>query len=423
MRINKIKEFKRALRSDRNKFMVCFTYQSIIDNLINIGSLFMTSFVLFLGFEDAQIGLLASLVSLTGIFQIFSSYIYIKVKSRKKVIIALTLIKYILLSLVIFIPLIVKNKVIIVVSIITFLAHSIGSLQGAGMLEWNNKFVPDKIKGRYFSTRNLIGNVIAMILSIMLGKYLDKYDGVYGAYVFIIIIVLVLVLFCIKDIIKLKSCDDDLIDKPIISMKKVIFSPLSDKRYMKYIKFNLLWMFAWSFGRPYYNIYTIKYVGLDYSYIALIASVTAMVKICSARIWGMAVDKKGSEKLILITGTLFGFSNFLWVFITQDSYFLYPILIIINGLMVIGVNISKFNLNLSLTSKDERLAYLAFNGAVVAIFSFISTNISTILIKILLTIDIVIWGMNINTYQFIFCCSGFLHIIAVLYLLKNVRHD
>ena len=175
-------------------------------------------------------------------------------------------------------------------------------------------------------------------------------------------------------------------------------------------------MFSWNFGRPFFNIYAIKHINLSYGFIAFVSSFTAVVKLLLAKIWGAGVDKYGWKKILKYTGLCFGFSHFLWIFISLDFHIIYFLFILLNGIFMIGLNISKFNVNLKLTDHEYRLSYMAVNSAITSVFSFVSTNISTIIIRI---IDPTWKIFSLDIFQLLFVIAGLLYILAIVYIIRK----
>jgi hypothetical protein len=83
---------------------------------------------------------------------------------------------------------------------------------------------------------------------------------------------------------------------------------------------------------------------------------------------------------------------------------------------MIGFNIAKFNFNLKLTDHENRLSYMALNSTIIAIFSFLSTNISTIIIRI---IDPSWKIFSLDIFQILFGIAGILYLVALIYIIRK----
>lgn len=405
----------------KKRFLLSFSCNQIIMQLSNAGALFMTSFMIYLGFSDAQIGLIVSTIALTDFLQLISIAVYKRFSSRKKVIIGLRILRYAFFYSLLFIPILLNKPSYIIFFVVLIISYIARGLSGGGFIEWNDVFVESDIRGRYYSTRNILANIIVICISLSVGRLLDTYGDNINVYILIFSVALV---FMAIDIINLIGIQDtkQSIDKEN-RLVDVIKQPFADKRYMKFVFFSLLWMFAWGFGRPYYNVYAVKHLHFNYSYVALIGSITAIIKITIAKVWGITGDKKGWKNVCIITGLGVGITNLIWLVITPTSLYLYPVLIIVNGVFVIGINIAKFNINIELCEGRSKIIYFGFNAAVMGLFSFVSTNLCTLFVQLFIKYHIKIFGIYINPYQLAFSIAGLLHIFSIYYLVKYVLDD
>lgn len=165
----------------------------------------------------------------------------------------------------------------------------------------------------------------------------------------------------------------------------------------------------------FFNVYAISHLQLSYSYIALVSSITAVIKLLLAKPWGAGVDHYGWKKIMGYTGMGFALTHFfLWLFISLETNVIYFIFILLNGIFMIGLNIAKFNINLKLTDHKYRLSYMAVNAAIMAVFSFVSTNISTMIIRGI-NHEWTLWSMDI--FQILFAIAGLLYLMAILYIM------
>lgn len=404
----------RRLRfQEKNIFLLCIAVRNIFEFIANPGGLVLTSFMIFIGLADYEIGYIIGFIALTNVFQVFSPIIYEKFKSPKKMTLVARTLRFCIFYLIMLLPFMESFRFIILLFII-FTSMSFTSFMGGTFLAWNDRIIPLERKGRYYSTRNLIGNGIGILLPLILGKILDYY--VHTTRLFMIIFI-VSIFFAIGELYIISQLDDyPLVTKGKLPLKKLLILPIKDSNYRSFIVFSLLWMFAWSFARPFFNLYAIKYIKLSYGYIALVASITSIIKLILAKPWGAGVDRYGWKKILKYTGLCFMATHFLWLFISIESHIIYFLFILLNGIFMIGFNIAKFNVNLKLTDHEYRLSYMAVNAAITALFSFISTNISTLIIRVINPT----WRIfSLDIFQILFGIAGLLYLLALLYIIKK----
>ncbi|GMQ60572.1 hypothetical protein AN1V17_49720 [Vallitalea sediminicola] len=407
-----MKKFKLDIKQ-KNVFLICIALRNVIESIAMPGNLVLTSFMIFLGLADYEMGYILGFIALTNIFQVFSPLIYEKFKSPKKMVLITRTLRFVIFYLIMLLPFLESSRFIILLFII-FTSMSFTSLMGGTFLAWNDRIIPIDRKGRYYSTRNLIGNGVGILMPLCVGRVLDTY--VHTTSLFMIIFI-VSIIFAVGEIFIITRLEDyPLITKGKLSLKQTLTLPLKDPKYRQFIIFSLLWMFAWNFGRPFFNIYAIKYIKLSYGFIAFVSSFTAVIKLLLAKFWGAGVDRYGFKKILKYTGLCFMATHFLWLFISVDCHIIYFLFILLNGIFMIGFNIAKFNVNLKLTDHEHRLSYMAVNAAITAVFSFVSTNISTIIIRV---IDPSWKIFSLDIFQILFGIAGILYLIALIYIIKK----
>ncbi|MGL4772263.1 MAG: MFS transporter [Clostridium sp.] len=411
----------RISRRPKEKALFLISYGAMAFNMQMFAStgLFMTSFALYLGVSDAQIGLMSSISNLMAVFQIFSTYFYIHFKSRKKPIITILILQYIFFFMIILVPSFRPQNLQIAILLILFaLGFLCRGFTNTGVIEWNNSFVEESVRGKYFSNRNVLANGAMIVTSLVVGFILDEYKGAFLGYGIIFLIIFILAIFEVSTLLKIKDFNEDLENKEMVKFKELFTIPLKNKKYMAFVIFSLLWMFSNSLSAPYFTIYAIKYMALPYSIVAVVASITGFLKLLVGRVWGGYGDKNGWRKVVLIAGYGYAITVGLWFLMNESTKYIYPFIIIINGLCMIGINIAKFNLDMSLCDPKYRVIYMNFTGMLVGIMAFLGPLITPKLVSLLSEVDILFIGINITGYQIVFLLSGCLLFCAATYLIK-----
>lgn len=414
--------------NDSKKFRILFLItsfcQSMSNNIFGANGIFMTSFFLHINATVTHIGLFGATINFTNILQIFAIRITHKLKSRKKSVVILTILYYSFISLIIIIPKIFTDKYVVSLVLLVFvLGNAFRALRASGIIDWNNFFVPNETKGKYYSTKNLLANLVYIILSLGVGKLLDTYVNNYLVFFLIFMLGLVFAVIEIMAYSKVKDCNDDLIDIKKITFKEMFTKPLKNKAYVSFMIFSLTWSFTRSLATPYLTYYSKTELALGFTYIALIGSITCLIKIIIANPWGSLGDKYGFRIVLVYAGVLFSLANTMWAFITPNSIYLYIPTIILTGIFMIGTNICVFNINIELAPIKERLLFMGFNGTLTGVFAFIGPNIASYIVNRFSDINLVIMNSVINGYQIVFFASGILQMIPVIwfynYLKKN----
>ncbi len=250
-----------------------FIMTTLLENAImqigNIQGIIFTSFLLFLDIPVAKIGVLISFLGLCQLLQVFSTLIYQRYPNKKRIILAFRFIRTLMMVLTALIPsFISRDHYFYALAILILLRFSFMNLTGGAFLEWNDHYIDEGSKGKYYGIRNVLGNALSIVLSFTFGLLLDRFDGIYPFY---IVLFAVPVLFNLMEWQILRNIPFPATEAPSNrSFISELITPLKDRDYQRFIGFTLLWIFSNGIGRPLVNLYAVKYLDYTYTVIALV---------------------------------------------------------------------------------------------------------------------------------------------------------
>lgn len=389
------------------------------EHLVTPTLILMNAFLILIGIPLEKIVLVSSVILLSHISQIFSSYILKWANSRKKATIILSIVQHLAFGSTAFVVGIPKIGFALL-CIFYFLGFSCKQIKNAIVIDWTTKFVEPSKAGRYFSKRNVIINFISMMYNSVFGILIEKFGD--NKEFFLISFSLILV-FGIIDIVSCLNISDDKesVTSNITKISEVFTIPIKNRKFICYIVFSLIWFFGLYLSQPYYTYYFTNVVGIGYSIVGFVIAFTNIIKILIGRVWGGAVDKFGYKKIIVICGIVYGIVNILFCFIAPNTIFIYPILFLFQGIFMIGFNVTKFNMMIKIIPQSSRITYMNFEGIFLGIVSFAAPQIADILIKIIISNNFKL--LFFNSYQTIFIIGGLIQISAIVFFILNVKKD
>jgi MFS family permease len=393
------------------------------------GLRYISPYALSLGANNTQIGLLTSLSSLIGNFsQIFSPRLMEK-KSRKNVILfgvlfqALMWIPLILIALIFILRKQVESTSIYFVIAIYTMIVFFGSIAAPA---WNSlmKDIITKESGKYFGFRNRILGVTALVImilaSLLLNYFKEKQEVMIG---FIILFSLAFLFRIVSFKILSKHYEPKLnLEKGYYFSFKDFIKESYKNNFGKFTLFIALIMFATSVASPFFTVYMLKNLNLNYFYWTLITISSSISTIIFMPIWGKISDKFGNLRVLKVTGALIPFVPFLWffsVFINSSRpeillYYLFPVEFF-SGIVWAGFNLSSLTFIYDAVSK-QRLAlcvayYNALSGVGIFLGALLGGLISSLNIHFF-NIDIILW---------IFMLSAVLRMIVYLFMINKIK--
>jgi MFS family permease len=381
---------------------------------------FLAGYASFLGSDDAFNGIIGSMSVLSGIIALFSPMYFEKRTSCKLQVTLLNFLHRFILGLMVIIPLItsVRSVRLILMAFMYLTAYisiSFANPAGNGILI---DITPDNIRGRYFGKRESCFLAIGTVFSIVMGRVLDKYraDGnEYGGFIVMFSVILLLSLVDgflwskIKEPYKNKK-------RSSYTIKQIITIPLKNSGFRKIIFFYVLYNIGLQIGGPFFSVYMVTGLKLDYTYITIVGTIGTVVNVILVRVWGKIADHRSWNFVLKNSIMMLGITHALWFFVNPATAFiLVPVLHITSGASWAGIGISTFNIQFIFSPEDGRTVYIGFNTALGGIMGFLGTLTGSFLLGVFENIKPIIAGVEFSGMQILFGLSGIMLLVCSAY--------
>jgi glycosyltransferase involved in cell wall biosynthesis/MFS family permease len=405
-----------------------FLFEAGIANILFAvtGGVFFTGFLLLLGANNFQIGLITSIPLLANIFAPIFSYIIDRSKTRKALCVKSVLPLRLSWFLVSLIPLLVLYKYLpyplLVFSILFFFMCLLSTFASTSWLSWMADLVPSDERGYYFGKRAFVGGFVTLVISILAGKYLDlwkvnQYFGFSSLFGIGALFGLISYFYLIKlpEVPNTTFVDEKF---SIASIPRRIISVTKNKNFLNLVLFNSAWAFAIAFISVYINVYLIKELKLSYTLINIFTTANIVVNLALTGFWGKIIDKYGCKPTMLVCANFIGLLPFLWMISIVNYWIVIPVMYLIGGAFWSGFNLAQFNIVLKLSPRSERATYIAFNTFLVSIFSAISPILGGLLLDKIGDFKIHVLFMYFGGFQILFLIGGLFRIFSMRFLKK-----
>jgi len=301
---------KNAQNKALNFSIIDGAFSAIMGSLA--GGIFLMGFALkILKAEPQQIGILAALPMFANIIQIFGSYIIEKTGKKKMLCFLCVIASRSLWILIIMLPLAIFStlqdfRVWVLVGVIG-LSSLFGSLSGVAWLAWMSELVPEDIRGTYFGKRNMIASACGMVFILLGGKFITIWEVHYSEanpYGFIILFVLGLAagLAAAWFLSRIPEAESIKKGKDKGFNFSVFFQPLKDRNFLTLILFVSAWMFAIQLAAPFYGVFMIENLKIDFSTITIFGTFATLATLFMMKIWGPISDNLGNKPIIIVSG-------------------------------------------------------------------------------------------------------------------------
>ncbi|MBQ5412666.1 MAG: MFS transporter, partial [Oscillospiraceae bacterium] len=159
------------------------------------------------------------------------------------------------------------------------------------------------------------------------------------------------------------------LSEPVKPSIKALESGIFDNsRFRHFLIFWTMWCFCANFVGSYLNRYAVNELGITYTQMTLFGSITSnIVSMIAVRIWSHLAIRYGFKPVLRIAAT--GASLVQLLFMLARPHEVWPIMLYygIGSIFWSGTNLVASNLQLSLTSDENRARALAVFGCVTAL--------------------------------------------------------
>ncbi|MDR3552672.1 MAG: MFS transporter [Clostridia bacterium] len=397
---------------------------------VPVGSSVFTGFMRKLGAGDLVYSVIMALPVLGAVSQIFASYYLETTGRRKSLFIAAGLFHRLLWIPVALLPLFIGTNMhtacIWFVTVLITASSVAYSINGIAFNSWMGSLVPADITGRFFSVRTLVSTITGAVAAIAVGIFVDRVDSLTGfAIVFIIG-----ALFGVVDIVTFFFVSHPPLIPPEHkpSLRSIFLDPFKNPDYLKVCLFATMFAFAVNVPSPFFNVYMIENLRMNYLVIALSVQImSSLTTVLCVRRWGVLADRYGNRPIVLVSAIGIAALPLMWMLSSPTFYFMVYVTNFLGGIFWSGYNLAIYNQSVWLAPERSRSAYIAC-------FTMLTSVIGTAFAYICggyfmqyagpavdaLRLPFVL-GRPLNSYQALFIVSAILRFIAIFVFFPMVR--
>lgn len=233
--------------------------------------------------------------------------------------------------------------------------------------------VPEFMRGRYFSTRNLTMGLATLIFSAVAGWLIrtgnqwraDPYLG----YQLSFLIAFLLGMAGIYQFAQIHEPRSDRHTEQVRQPGSLSAALKSSPGFLGFVISGFVWNLALQVAAPFFNVYLVTRLGADSSTVGLFASISSLSAIGGQIFFGRLLDRRGAIFLQLTTGFLIVLLPVMWVFYTEAWQV--GINNLFGGFLWAGFNLANFNLLLQVTPNVGRARTVALYQTGVFVSAFV----------------------------------------------------
>ncbi len=390
------------------------------------GGLFLTGFAVYLGMNELMIGIVGAIPFMVTIFQQPTSYLLHKGGKRKRtayLAAAAARLTWVFILLFALFPVSnVSAKCMGILSLI-FLSHGFASMSYVAWLSWTSDLVPEKIRGRFFGTRNMLCGAAGILAILVFGRLLDYLKtGSRGLTFGFSITFVSAVAFGMLSLHYLNQIIEVPIDTSVhhVPFRKNMTLLLKDTNFRNFLAFTCVWNFAVYFASPFFTLYFLRDLNFSYGFVAALAMISSLADLLGMRVWGKISDRVRNRAIIRVASWVAVFLPLVWATVRPGITVIPVFLHLVGGSFWAGINLCMNNFLLGIAPRQSRGLYISLYSIAGGVGASIGPILAGFAVTSLIPEGFRFLSWNLLPLQVIFLTSTVLRCLS-LQIFKYVR--
>ncbi|HIW34647.1 MAG TPA: MFS transporter [Candidatus Paenibacillus intestinavium] len=341
---------------------------------------FLTAYLLYLGANSQQIGLVLAVPAIANLLQILSAMYMQRLKNRKRSFVLFASAHRLIGMMTGLIPFVFPKELWLTVFIIIFLLYSsINAFAGVIWTSLISDMVPGQLRGKYFGIRNVITSAVNSVGLYITGVIIDRYEGALGFNIMFILAGITVVM----NIIYFTRYPNPEFEKPReMKVGTFVLRPFLDKIFFKGLLFLTIWTFIITMTHPFFSYVMLDVLGVRYQTVANLVILQTVASMLGFYICGQ-LSRRYSERTLLLSSLPFlAAASLLWGLLALLPQLLVLILIFI----CLGFGLGSYNQQIFIfmigsSPKAERPIYIAVFSAITGLAGFLGPTIGGTIFK------------------------------------------
>jgi MFS family permease len=359
------------------------------------GGILLSNFLLDLGASSVEIGMVASLPMLTNLLQPLGALLSNRTTSRHNygiwMFLPSRLVWLLLLAGIIFVDRhqgIARQLVFLTLALV-FISNLLAALGSASWMSWLAVLVPPRLRGRYYSIRNIISNLANLlclpIASFMVSNWQGSDLAGYGIVLGIGVLSGLASLGCqhfMLDIDPQAYIEPEQHESLLVGLT----AALKDPNLVMFLLYFALWGFAVNLSTPFFNLYMLDNLDVDITWVTLFSSIYTGANMLMMLVWGRLSDRFGNRPILLCAGIAVAIIPLFWLLtgfeqVRSQLWIYLAVFHLIFGGMWSAIDLCNNNLQIGITPIQHHATFFAIVAAVAGVSGALGTTVGGFLVQ------------------------------------------
>lgn len=388
------KKIKISVRTSLRASTIDGGLSTVFSNIT--GGVLVSSFLLDLGASPFEIGMLASLPMITNLLQPLGALLSNRTNSRHDYGIW-TFLPSRLLWLILLIGIIFRStspdfssQLVYLTLILVVVSNILAALGSASWMSWLAALVPPKLRGRYYSVRNIVSNVASLLCLPIASFVISNWQGGtiagYGIVLSVSILAGLASLTCQHFMIDINPQNyqknyqiEDKQEDDQVNIFTNLIAPFKDRNLVIFLIYFGLWGFAVNLSTPFFNLYMLENLNVDITWVTLFNSLSSGANMLMLLVWGRQSDRVGNRPLLIFAGLAITITPLFWLLtgIVQVQSQLWTYLLIFHlflGGTWAAIDLGTNNIQIAIAPIQHQATFFAIASAVAGVGSALGTT-------------------------------------------------
>jgi MFS family permease len=373
------------------------------------GGILLSNFLLDLGANSVEIGTIASLPMLTNLLQPLGALLSNRTNSRHTygiwMFLPARLVWLFLLVGIIFIDRHqeISHQLVYLTLALLFISNLLAALGSASWMSWLAALVPPRVRGRYYSIRNIVSNLANLlclpVASFIVAHWQGSELAGYGIVLGIGIVAGLASLGCqhlmididpqayivgVGDSLPLGTASPVENRDRHESLWAGLTAAVRDPNLVMFLIYFAFWGFAVNLSTPFFNLYMLDNLDLDITWVTIFSSLYTGANMLMMLVWGRLSDRFGNRPIAICTGIAIAIIPLFWLLTGLESVqsqlwiYLAGFHLIFGGLWS-AIDLCNNNLQIAITPIQHHATFFAIAAAVAGVSGALGTTVGGLL--------------------------------------------
>ncbi len=417
-------EYKRS----RTAYMMQCAFEYFVT--IVVGGSFLTKLLDYVGFSDAAIGIISSLISLTCVFQLLSMLVVQKICNTKKysmTLQALGRLMFMSLYLIPFLPFAKEYRGALIVAGIV-LAYLCYYLATSVTFKWGNSFVDPRKRAEFSAVKEMVSLFLGMIVTLAVGYVMDAFeasDNLEGGFIFCAVAVLIFATCDLTCLLLIKNDIKPKVKQETVPMKVVLQNTIGKKGFRNIVILSTLYNIAVYFSVGFLSTYRLNAHELAFSVatVELFNVIGSGARFLISKPFGRFSDKtsfaKGAELGMMLTA-----ASFLFCVVTVPATrYLVILQILLYHMAAAGVGQNMLNITYNFVDMKYFVQASAIKNALGGLCGFGASLLGSALLTAIQNNGNQLLGISVYGQQVLSLVTAVLLVVCIIFNRKVVQKE